>query len=301
MKSQKHPDQSNNLFEYHQRSIEIWLREEFLAIKVLAHPNTRISQHLFASATLVDFPQFRDIHHLIPQILDLKPNDYATALGPDYYHQIDYHDQIEDSDKWEIYVEYRKVVSRFLIDQTRSEIPHYSRWSGQEHYVSLAKYLLSLLSEGLCKTMEFEVDIPKAVLIFLPIVFSQAGRSAAALDLLRAGSFSFDPGLRRRFPRENWGQLLSSSYKACKLAIAAEGDTPTITEPTITEPDDETGTENWEQLLSSSYEACKSAIASEGDMPTIPQLDAKTGTSSRGAAIHTILRRLKGLFKSAKS
>ena len=68
------------------------------------------------------------------------------------------------------------------------------------------------------------VDIPKAVLIFLPIVFSQVGRSAAALDLLGAGSFSFHPQLREQFPQENWDQLLSASYEACKLAIAEEGD-----------------------------------------------------------------------------
>ena len=65
------------------------------------------------------------------------------------------YDQIEDSDKWEIYVKYRKIVSQFLIDQTRSEIPRDPRYSsinfvlwskGQEHYINLAKYLLSSLS-----------------------------------------------------------------------------------------------------------------------------------------------------------
>ena len=60
----------------------------------------------------------------------------------------------------------------------------------------------------------------KAVLIFLPIVFSQARGSAAALDLLEeAGSFSFYPRLQTQSPQENWEQLLSSSYTACKLAI----------------------------------------------------------------------------------
>ena len=51
-----------------------------------------------------------------------------------------YYHQIEDSDKWEIYVKYRRIVSQFLIDRTVI-------WSkGQEHYVSLAKYLLNSLS-----------------------------------------------------------------------------------------------------------------------------------------------------------
>ena len=109
------------------------------------------------------------------------------------------------------------------------------------------------------------------------------------------------PLLSRLFPQENWDQLFSASYKACELAIGAEGDKPTITEQTITEPDTEIGTENRDQLLSSSYEAFNSAIASVGDMRTIPELDAKIGTSSKGRALHTISRRLKGLFNPSKS
>ena len=73
-----------------------------------------------------------------------------------------------------------------------------------------------------------EVDVPKAVLVLLPIVFSQAGRTAAALDLLRSGSFRF-PQFQRRFPKENWDQLFSVSYEACKLAIASEGENLAIT------------------------------------------------------------------------
>ena len=96
--------------------------------------------------SLVDFQQFRDIHHLIPQALDSSPFSECR--------------QIEDPDKWEIYFKYRKIVSQFLIDQIQSDAPnppiphnlHYHssfRWSGgrQEHYVSLAKYLLRFLKE----------------------------------------------------------------------------------------------------------------------------------------------------------
>ena len=75
-----------------------------------------------------------------------------------------------------------------------------------------------------------EVDILKGVLIFLPIVFSHAGRSASTLVLLEAGSFSLDPHIRKRFPQENWDKLISSSFKACRLAITAKGDKPTIRE-----------------------------------------------------------------------
>ena len=105
---------------------------------------------------------------------------------------------------------------------------------------------------------ENEVDIIKAVLIFLPIVFSQAGRSAAALELLVTGSFSFNPHLQRRFTQENWDQLFSASYKACKLAIAAP----------------------------------------EDDKPTIPESDAAIGTSSRGSGLEWLLRAVRIIFKT---
>ena len=108
--------------------------------------STEMFQHVLASASLVDFPQFRDIHHLIPQALIQR-----RGRMMDYYC-----DRIEDSDNWDLYVKYRKIVSRFLItNQIRSsDITDYSstggsfvHWSGgEEHYVSLAKYLLSLLS-----------------------------------------------------------------------------------------------------------------------------------------------------------
>ena len=82
---------------------------------------------MLASATLVDFRQFRDTHHLIPQILDLGTR-YSLEDYP----------QIEDSDNWEIYVKYRKIVSRFLIDKM-------SKGELEKHCVSLAKFLLSSL------------------------------------------------------------------------------------------------------------------------------------------------------------
>ena len=132
---------------YHRKAIELWLHKEFFKYNSLRDHGSELFVHLLAFATLVDFPQYRDIHHLIPQALDITQMHTA---------KLDYH-QIEDSDKWEIYVKYRQIVSRFL---TCCEIPpdthnpsfFFSAWSrgGQENYVNLAKYLLnSFLSEGL--------------------------------------------------------------------------------------------------------------------------------------------------------
>ena len=91
----------------------------------------------------MDFPQFPDIHHLIPQVLDLRPKHRTER---------DYH-QIDDPDKWEIYVKYRKIVSLFLTDHTRFSIslPPFEprRYADfvvdQEHYVRFAKYLSHFL------------------------------------------------------------------------------------------------------------------------------------------------------------
>ena len=93
----------------------------------------------------MDFQQFRDIHYLIPQ-----------ALDPGFFSREHDYPQIEDSEKWEIYVKYRRIVSRFLIDQNGAQISHNPRydslfcWSRgcQEHYVSLARYLIRSLAEG---------------------------------------------------------------------------------------------------------------------------------------------------------
>ena len=130
---------------YHQQSIELWIYTELFTISDLHEDNhPQLFLHLYALATLVDFPQFRDIHHLIPQVLGM------TA-------KLDFR-QIEDSDKWEIYVKYRQIVSRFLIGP-RCWIPpredrhnfFFSAWSrgGQENYVNLAKYLLRYMSKSL--------------------------------------------------------------------------------------------------------------------------------------------------------
>jgi len=81
----------------------------------------------------VDFPQFPDIHHLIPRVLDLRPK-HTTERS--YY-------QVEDSEKWEIYVKYRQIISQFLTDQTRSG----TLFVNQSRYVALAKYLALFLTE----------------------------------------------------------------------------------------------------------------------------------------------------------
>jgi hypothetical protein len=88
-----------------------------------------------ASAALVDFPQFPDVHRLIPWVLDLRPYHNAKR---------DYH-QIEDSARWEIYLKYRQIVSQFLTDGARCG----GLFVDQSSYIDLAKYLALFLTEGM--------------------------------------------------------------------------------------------------------------------------------------------------------
>ena len=83
----------------------------------------------------MDFPQFPDIHHLIPRVLDLRPK-HTTERS--YY-------QVEDSEKWELYVKYRQIVSHFLTDRT----PFRTLFVNQSRYVALAKYLALFLTEDM--------------------------------------------------------------------------------------------------------------------------------------------------------
>jgi len=65
----------------------------------------------------------------------------------------------EGSEKWEIYIKYRHIISQFLTDRTRSLIaanqtragPDNNRnwFVGEKNYVSFAKYLLRFLSDDL--------------------------------------------------------------------------------------------------------------------------------------------------------
>ena len=75
--------------------------------------------------------QFRDIYHLIPQALDARDGQCP---------------QIEDPDKWKIYVKYCKILSQILIDQNDSNSSS-NCWAigRQERYFRLAFQLLDFL------------------------------------------------------------------------------------------------------------------------------------------------------------
>jgi len=115
------------------------------------------------------------------------------------------------------------MLTSLLIKSTMSASPSispisYGTISG-EHFTTR---IIDLYIYNLCffssKIENYEADIPKAVLIILPIVFSKAGQSFGPRFVGQA------PQLQERFPQENWDQLFSSSYKACRLAVSKEHD-----------------------------------------------------------------------------
>jgi hypothetical protein len=131
---QRHPDKSEDLFTHHLMSIDIWLGTELSAIRIQDH-HKLARRHFLTSATLVDFPQFRDTHHIIPRILDLRPKHTTER----------HHGQIEGAGNWEMYFKYRQIISEFLANPTRSG----RLFVGQECYAPLAKHIIGLLSSDL--------------------------------------------------------------------------------------------------------------------------------------------------------
>ena len=137
-----------------------WLHVELFAIEIHDHHDSKVNRHLLTSATLVDFPEFPNVHHFIPQVLDLRPKNTTER----YLHEI------EDSDKWEIYVKYRKVVSQFLIHQIYQASlsiiqyllsiyrPHPLYFTDQEHYIGLPHR-----GTTLCRVVRFQehYSVPK--------------------------------------------------------------------------------------------------------------------------------------------
>lgn len=69
---------------------------------------------------------------------------------------------------------------------------------------------------------EYGADIPRTVLVILPIIFSKAAPSDVLERFLKSWSPRVDPQLRRRYPQDNWSDLYSSTYRACELAATGD-------------------------------------------------------------------------------
>ena len=76
------------------------------------------------------------------------------------------------------------------------------------------------------QAFEIEADIPHAILVILPVIFSKAAPSDELERFLNSWSLRVDPRLRKQYPQENWTELYSSTYKACKLALKSDDTLP---------------------------------------------------------------------------
>jgi len=61
---------------------------------------------------------------------------------------------------------------------------------------------------------KYEADIPKTVLLILPVILSKVVRSDKLEAFLKTRLLSTDPQLQKRLPEENWKELCSSSHNA---------------------------------------------------------------------------------------
>ena len=111
------------------RGVDVWISRQLTwVIKVYDSPD--IKDAIRATATLVDFPGFRDAYDSILEVFGGHPG----------YHPNQYP---FEAPQWEIYVKYRQFLSEFLIDQTRSG----DLFVGTAHYLQLAISFWSFLTD----------------------------------------------------------------------------------------------------------------------------------------------------------
>jgi hypothetical protein len=90
------------------------------------YDDPELADALLATATLINFPGFRDVHGSIFGVFGHRPTGYH-ALDPR---------------QWETYVKYRQFLSEFLTDRSRSG----ALFVGPAHYMNLAQHFWSVLT-----------------------------------------------------------------------------------------------------------------------------------------------------------
>jgi hypothetical protein len=95
------------------------------------HNGSDISDAILATATLVDFPEFRDLHGFI--FAFFEPLGAHAIYDPTQY--------LFNPQQWELYVKYRQLLSEFLTDRGRSG----TLFVGTAHYLKLAPSFWSFI------------------------------------------------------------------------------------------------------------------------------------------------------------
>jgi hypothetical protein len=119
----------DNRLHLYVQNVDIWIHRQLVWV-INAYDSSHIRDAFLATATLVDFPGFRDAYDFILEVFGghsgSHPNQYPF-----------------DARQWEIYVKYRQFLSEFLRDRARSG----DLFIGTAHYLQLAIYFWSFLTD----------------------------------------------------------------------------------------------------------------------------------------------------------
>lgn len=111
------------------QNVDVWIRRQLNWV-ISVYDSSRIENVVLATATLVDFPGFRDAYDLILEVFVGRPGYLANQYPFDIR-------------QWEIYVKYRQFLAEFLTDQERSG----ALFVTTDHYLQLAIWFWSFLTD----------------------------------------------------------------------------------------------------------------------------------------------------------
>ena len=111
------------------RNVDVWIRRQLNWV-ILVYDSSHIKDAVRATATLVDFPGFRDAYDSILEVFGGHPGYHLNRYP-------------FNSLQWEIYVKYRQFLSEFLTDRARSG----ALFIGTAHYLELAICFWSFLTD----------------------------------------------------------------------------------------------------------------------------------------------------------
>jgi len=104
------------------QNMDVWIHGHLTwVIETSGRPT--IVNVVLAAVTLVNFPGFQDVHHLILEVFD------------------DHDAHLYAFDQWRTYVKYRQFLAEFLTDQRRSG----ALFVGAAHYIDLSILLWTFL------------------------------------------------------------------------------------------------------------------------------------------------------------
>ncbi|KIM35877.1 hypothetical protein M413DRAFT_428225 [Hebeloma cylindrosporum] len=195
----------DNRLHLYVQNVDIWIRRQLTWV-IAIYDGSHLKDAVLATATLVDFPGFRDSYDVIFELFDGH-----SGHDPDQQRPF-------DAQQWEIYVKYRQFLSEFLTDRTRSG----GLFVGTAHYLQLAIYFWSFLTDEILNPSIFafrEMRHLKAVMLAFPELLSRCPSSVELAILLKATPLNKKPWVIMEWPEketDEWEALAHRLTQACK-------------------------------------------------------------------------------------